>query len=137
LVWEDREKAQQWAKKAEQEFRVKGRDLGEQFRRTGVVPHDFAGKILDLDLQDPAVKELPDEQFMLSWLSWYKYGKTWKQLQYERNAGKCEPRTHYGPEFGQRPLYFLPDWKDFLDVDYDLRMTNSLQNPATSVTKCT
>jgi len=39
-------------------------------------------------LEDPAVKDFSDEQFMLSWLSWYKYGKTWRQLQYERNAGK-------------------------------------------------
>lgn len=85
---EDREKAQAWARKAEQEFRVKGRELGEKLRDAGVVLHDFAGKILDLDLQEPAVRELPDEQFMLSWLSWYKYGKTWKQLQHERNTGK-------------------------------------------------
>jgi Queuine tRNA-ribosyltransferase len=32
---------------------------------------------------------------------------------------KREPRTRYSPELGQRPLYFLPDWDDFLDVDYD------------------
>src|SRR6266576_3400227 len=85
---EDREKAQTWAKKAEIEFRVKGREVGEQLRQAGVMLHDFAGKILDLDVQEPAVKELPDEQFMLSWLSWYKYGKTWKELQHERTAGK-------------------------------------------------
>jgi hypothetical protein len=52
---EDREKAQEWAKKAEQEFRVKGRELGDQFHRCGVILHDFAGKILDLDLEGPAV----------------------------------------------------------------------------------
>lgn len=32
---------------------------------------------------------------------------------------KRQPRTHYSPELGPRPLYFLPDWDDFLDVDYD------------------
>ena len=84
----DREKAQVWAKEAEIEFRTKGREVGEQLRQAGVILHDFAGKILDLDLEDPAVRELPDEQFMLSWLSWYKYGKTWKELQHERTAGK-------------------------------------------------
>ena len=85
---EDREKAQEWAKNAEREFRMKGREIGEQFRRAGIVLHDFAGKILDLDLEGPAVREVSDEQFMLSWLSWYKFGKTWRQLQHERNAGK-------------------------------------------------
>ena len=85
---EDREKAQKWAKDAEKEFRVKGREIGDQFRRGGVILHDFAGKILDLDLEGPAVKEVSEEQFMLSWLSWYKYGKTWKELQHERTAGK-------------------------------------------------
>src|SRR3989442_3930293 len=84
----DREKAQVWAKEAEIEFRTKGREVGEQLRQAGVILHDFAGKILDLDLEGPAVRELPDEQFMLSWLSWYKYGKTWKELQHERTAGK-------------------------------------------------
>src|SRR5438477_10951613 len=86
---EDRKKSQEWAKNAETEFRMKGREVGEQFRREGIVLHDFAGKILDLDLEDPStVKEPADEQFMLSWLSWFKYGKTWKQLQHERTAGK-------------------------------------------------
>ena len=87
-LWKkDRQKAQEWAKNAETEFRMKGREVGEQFRRAGIVLHDFARKILELDLEDPAVKELSDEQFMLSWLSWYKFGKTWRQLQQARSAG--------------------------------------------------
>src|SRR5437870_8485167 len=58
----DREKAQEWAKNAEKEFRMKGREVGEQFRRAGIVlQHDFAGKVLELDLEDPTVKELSDE----------------------------------------------------------------------------
>ena len=71
-------------------MRKQAREVGEQFGRAGVVlQYDIATKILDLDLEDPsAVKELSDEQFMLSWLSWYKYAKTWQQLQYERNARK-------------------------------------------------
>ena len=56
---EDRKKSQEWAKNAETEFRMKGREVGEQFRREGIVLHDFAGKILDLDLEDPAVKNSP------------------------------------------------------------------------------
>lgn len=35
------------------------------------------------------------------------------------NDPKRQPRTHYTPETGGRPLYFLPDWDDFLDVDYN------------------
>src|SRR5207245_1898461 len=85
---EDREKVQQWARNSEKEFRMKGSEVAEQFRRSGIVLHDFAGKILDLDLEGRAVKEVSDEQFMLSWLSWYKFGKTWRQLEHERNAGK-------------------------------------------------
>src|SRR2546422_11692181 len=54
----DREKAQEWAKNAEKEFRMKGREVGEQFRQAGIVLHDFAGKVLDLDLEHPTVKEL-------------------------------------------------------------------------------
>ncbi len=34
---EDREKAQEWAKNAETTFRMKGREIGEQFRREGIV----------------------------------------------------------------------------------------------------
>ena len=86
----DREKAQQWARNAQEDLRKQAREVGEQFGRAGVVlQYDIAAKILDLDLEDPsAVKELSDEQFMRSWLSWYKYAKTWQQLQYERNARK-------------------------------------------------
>src|SRR2546425_8912689 len=85
----DREKAQQWARSPHTDLRKKAGEVGEQFRREGVVLHDFAGKVLDLDLEDPAtVKEPADEQFMLSWLSWYKYGKTWKELHHERTTGK-------------------------------------------------
>jgi hypothetical protein len=85
----DREKAQQWARSPHIDLRKKAGEVGEQFRRESVVLHDFAGKILDLDLEDPStVKEPADEQFMLSWLSWFKYGKTWKELQHERTAGK-------------------------------------------------
>ncbi len=85
---EDREKAQQWARSAEQDFRRKARDVADEFLKSGKVMHDFASKILDLDWEDPsAIKEPSDEQFMLSWLSWFKYGKTWRQLRNERNAG--------------------------------------------------
>ena len=86
----DREKAQQWARNAQEDLRKQAREVGEQFGRAGVVlQYDIAAKILDLDLEDPSTaKEPAEEQFMLSWLSWYKYGKTWKELQHERNAGK-------------------------------------------------
>ncbi len=88
---EDRAKAQQWARNPHEQLRKQARELGEQFRRDGVVLRDIAGKILDLDLQDESqVKEPSDEQYMLSWLSWYKYGKTWRQLQYERNCGNWD-----------------------------------------------
>src|SRR5258708_17966165 len=30
-------------------------------------------------------------------------------------------RVQRNPEFGKRLLYFLPDWDDFLDVDYDFK----------------
>lgn len=85
---EDRAKAQQWARNPPQEWRKQARELGEQLRRDGIVQRNIAGKILDLDLLDESeVKEPSDEQYMLCWLSWFKYGKTWRQLQYERNCG--------------------------------------------------
>lgn len=37
------------------------------------------------------------------------------------NQHDCQPRISRRPERGYRPLYFLPDWDDFLDVDYDFR----------------
>lgn len=35
------------------------------------------------------------------------------------NQSNRRPRVQHIPEVGKRPLYFLPDWDDFLDVDYD------------------
>jgi hypothetical protein len=88
---EDRDRAQQWARSPHEELRKKAREVGDEFRRSGKVLHDVAGKILDLDGEDSsAVKEPSDEQFMLCWLSWFKYGKTWRHLQNERNAGNWE-----------------------------------------------
>ena len=88
---EDRDKAQQWARGPHEELGRKAREVGDEFCKSGKVLHDFASKILDLDWEDPsAVKEPSDEQFMRSWLSWFKYGKTWRQLQNERNAGNWE-----------------------------------------------
>jgi len=85
---EDQAKAQRWARNPPENLLRRARELGEQFRREGGVQREIAGKILDLDLEDPAtVKEPSDEQYMLSWLSWHKYRKTWRQLQYERNRG--------------------------------------------------
>ncbi len=85
---EDRAKAQQWARDPHQDLRRQAREVGDEFRNAGVPWRDIGGKILDLDLQDPsAVKEPSDDQYMLSWLSWYKYGKTWRQLQHERSQG--------------------------------------------------
>ena len=85
---EDRLKAQQWARGSHEEWRRRAREVGEEFRRTGKVQRNIAAKILDLDLvEDSEVKEPADDQFMLSWLSWFKYGKTWRQLQHERNGG--------------------------------------------------
>ena len=84
----DREKAQQWARNPPEYWHKQAREVGEQFRKNGVVQRNIVGKILDLDLQDESeIKQPSDEQFMLSWLSWYKYGKTWHQLQYERGGG--------------------------------------------------
>ena len=85
---EERERAQQWARGPHEELRKKTREVGDEFRRSGKVLHNIAGKVLDLD--DSAVQEPSDEQFMLCWLSWFKYGKTWRQLQNERNAGNWE-----------------------------------------------
>jgi len=87
----DREKAQRWARNPPESWRKLARELGEQFRRDGIVQRNIAGKILDLDLEDEStIKEPSDEQFMLSWLSWYKYGKTWRQLQHERSRGNWQ-----------------------------------------------
>ena len=87
-VKEDRDRAQQWARTAEQEFPRKANNVAEEFRSSGKVWYDIVSKILDLDWEDPSgFKHPSDEQFMLSWLSWFKYGKTWRQLQNERNAG--------------------------------------------------
>ena len=85
---EDRVKAQQWARDPHVEMRKRARELGEQFRRAGGVQRGIASKILDLDLVAEAdVKEPSDDPFMLSWLSWYKFGKTWRQVLHERSAG--------------------------------------------------
>jgi hypothetical protein len=86
---EDRDRAQQqWARSPHEELRKKAQEVGDEFRRSGKVLHDFAGKILDLD--PSTVQEPSDEQFMLCWLSWFKYGKTWRRLNSERNAGNWE-----------------------------------------------
>lgn len=85
---EDRAKAQQWARNPHEEMRKRARELGEEFRHAGGVNTNIATKIFDLDLvEDSEVKEPSDDQFMISWLSWYKWGKTWRQLQHERSAG--------------------------------------------------
>jgi hypothetical protein len=86
---EDQGKAQQLARNLPEDLREQARAAADDLGEAGVVAlHDFAGKILDRDLEDPfASKEPPDEQFMLSWLSWYKFGKTWKQLLHERGTG--------------------------------------------------
>jgi len=88
---EDHERAQGLARNPPEALREQARAAGDQLRDAGVVLHDFAGKILDLDLEDPSaikkpLREPSDEQFMVSWLSWYKFGKTWRQLLQERNA---------------------------------------------------
>ena len=85
---EDHVKAQQMARNPPEDLQKEAGELGEQFRREGIAFRDIAGKIFDLDLEDPGtIPRLSDEHYMLSWLSWNKYGKTWRELQHERNKG--------------------------------------------------
>jgi len=101
---EDRERAQQLARNPPLEWRKEARELGEDLRRQGITQRNFVGKILDLDLQDESAVRAPtDEQHMLAWLSWYKYGKTWRQLQHERNQGSWKA--------SQRILSVLGDYE--------------------------
>jgi len=53
---------------------------------------------------------------------------------------QSEPRVMVAPPDGTRPLYFLPDWDDFLDVKYDFKKdafsatTRSQRNEQHSIT---
>jgi hypothetical protein len=85
---DDRAKVQFMARNPPEDLCKEAEEAGEQFRRDGFVQRGIAGRILDLDLEaESAVREPSDEQFMLAWLSWYKYGKTWRQLLQERSRG--------------------------------------------------
>src|SRR5262249_54018962 len=86
----------------------------------------------DLELADPAQRQqLTDDQFMHSWLSWFKFGKTWKQLQLERQAGSYKAsqqilavlRDHENWKFGKldpNKMHFKTDLPHFLLMAFGL-----------------
>lgn len=84
---EDHVKAQQLVRNPPEELRKEARQLGEQLRKENPNFRKIVTKIFDLDLENTAISDISDEAYMLSWLSWNKYQKTWRQLQYERNTG--------------------------------------------------
>src|SRR5262249_48374009 len=130
----DREKGQEWARKvADEGFRELAQNAAPRLAQAGFrFKYDVAAKILDLELADPAQKhELTDDQFMLSWLSWFKFGKTWKQLQQERQAGSYKAgqqrlavlRDHENWAFGKldpNNMHFKIDLDHFLLMAFGL-----------------
>src|SRR5262245_9903071 len=75
----ERAKGQEWARNAgDKALREQAQLAIPRLAQAGFrFKYDIAAKVLDLELADPA-QQLTDDQFMLSWLSWFKFGKTWK-----------------------------------------------------------
>lgn len=108
----ERQKGQEWARNTgNTRLRELVQEAVPRLQQTGFkFKYDIAVKILDLELPNPSQTQQPtDDQFMLSWLSWFKFGKTWKQLQQERQAGSYKAgrkmlavlRDHLDWQFGK------------------------------------
>ncbi len=130
----DRQKGQEWARNTgDASLRELAQKAVPRLRETGFhFKYDIAAKVLDLELADPAqMQHLTDDQFMHSWLSWFKFGKTWKQLQQERQAGSYKAgqqilavlRDHEKWKFGKldpNDMRFKTDLPHFLLLAFGL-----------------
>jgi hypothetical protein len=83
----DRQESQRMIRNPPAELVEEARRLGDERARSGIKSSMSATKLFAVDDRYPATPEMSDEQFMLAWLAWNKYGKTLKQLLEEDRAG--------------------------------------------------
>lgn len=84
---EDRQEAQRLIRNPPAELKEEARRTGDEFRRTGKRLMVSASVIFTIDDRFPAAPDMPDEDYMLAWIAWNRYQKTFQQLLAEDVAG--------------------------------------------------
>lgn len=84
---EERSEAQRLIRNPPAEFRAEAERIGDEFRRTGKPWTLDALKLFGVNPGPGPQPEISHENYMLSWIAWNRYKKTFQQLLEEDLAG--------------------------------------------------
>jgi len=84
---EDRQESQRLIRNPPPEMVEEAQRVGDEFRRSGKKIDSSVSAIFQIDERFPATPNISDEEYMLAWFAWNRYGKTFKQLLEEDRNG--------------------------------------------------
>ncbi len=84
---EDRQESQRLIRNPPPEIVEEAQRAGDEFRRSGKKIDSSVSAIFMIDDRFPAATDISDEDYMLAWFAWNRYGKTFKQLLEEDRKG--------------------------------------------------
>jgi hypothetical protein len=84
---EDRRESQRLIRNPPPELVEEAQRVGDEFRRSGKKLDRSISAIYTIDERFPATPDISDEDYMLAWFAWNRYGKTFKQLLEEDRSG--------------------------------------------------
>lgn len=84
---DDRQESQRLIRNPSTEMLAEADRVGDELRRSGKLPNPSISAIYTIDERFPASPFISDEDYMLAWLAWNRYGKTFKQLLEEDRRG--------------------------------------------------
>jgi len=84
---EDRLESQRLIRNGPAEMVEEARRVADEFRNSGKKFHGSISTIFTIDERSPASPDVSDEDYMLAWFAWNRYGKTFKQLLDEDRNG--------------------------------------------------
>lgn len=84
---EDRQESQRLIRNPPPELVEEAQRVGDEFHRSGKKLDSSISAIFKIDESSPATLDLSDEDYMLAWFAWNRYGRTFKQLLDEDHNG--------------------------------------------------
>jgi len=84
---DDRRESQRLIRNPPPEMVEEAQRVGDEFQRSGKKINSSISAIFSTDAGLPGISEISDEDYMLAWFAWNRYGKTLKQLLEEDRNG--------------------------------------------------